>query len=121
MYLIKSITGAIVLVVLAACSNNDQASTQSAEQQLNIDPISKEQSAMTKVQGIGIITAIDINTATVTVDHQAIEAIHWPAMIMAFKVADPAMLNGLMVGQKIEFGLKAKDNDQVISTIKLMK
>ena len=47
---------------------------------------------------------------TVTLAHDQIKALNWPAMVMPFKVADKALLGQMKVGAKIRFQL----NGQVI-------
>lgn len=54
-------------------------------------------------RGTGVITAIDAATGTVTIRHQPIATLGWPAMTMGFKARPPALLKGLKVGQKIGF------------------
>lgn len=41
-----------------------------------------------------------------------------PAMTMGFKVADPALLNGLTVGEKVDFELKIEGESQIIVAVK---
>lgn len=41
-----------------------------------------------------------------------------PAMKMGFKVADPSLLNGLTVGDKVDFELKTKSENQIIVAVK---
>ncbi|HDT3672156.1 TPA: copper-binding protein, partial [Escherichia coli] len=50
--------------------------------------------------------------------HEAIPAINWPAMKMGFKVADPSLLNGLTVGDKVDFELKAEGENYIIIAVK---
>jgi Cu(I)/Ag(I) efflux system protein CusF len=54
-------------------------------------------------KGVGVITEIDTKEGTLTIKHQPIPALGWPAMTMGFHARSPAMLNGLKVGQKIAF------------------
>ncbi len=53
--------------------------------------------------GEGIIEAIDFAHATVTLAHGPIASLAWPAMVMDFRVQDPAWLRTLKPGQKIGF------------------
>ncbi len=69
-------------------------------------------------QAVGVITAIDTKENILTLDHEAIPAIKWPAMTMGFKVADPALLNGLTVGEKVDFELKIEGESQIIIAVK---
>jgi Cu(I)/Ag(I) efflux system protein CusF len=54
-------------------------------------------------KGTGVITEIDAAGGTVTIRHQPIASLGWPAMTMGFKATPPALLKGLKVGQKIGF------------------
>ncbi len=54
-------------------------------------------------KGTGVITEIDAKAGTVTIKHQPIAALGWPAMTMGFKASPPSLLAGLKVGQKIGF------------------
>lgn len=56
--------------------------------------------------GTGVITAIDPKTAKLTIQHEPIPAVGWPAMTMAFKANPPTLLRGLRVGQRIGFDVK---------------
>jgi Cu(I)/Ag(I) efflux system protein CusF len=38
-------------------------------------------------QGVGVVKAIDATRGTITLKHEAIQAIGWPAMTMTFKLA----------------------------------
>jgi Cu(I)/Ag(I) efflux system protein CusF len=54
-------------------------------------------------KGTGVITEIDPKGGTLTIKHEAIKALGWPAMTMSFKAAPASLLKGLKVGQKISF------------------
>ncbi|ATC26732.1 MAG: copper-binding protein [Caulobacter sp.] len=64
--------------------------------------------AAAPVEATGVIRAIDAKAASVTLAHEAIPALKWPAMTMAFKVSDPALLKGMAVGTKVRFQLQGK-------------
>jgi Cu(I)/Ag(I) efflux system protein CusF len=53
--------------------------------------------------GVGVIKAIDAKAGTLTIQHQPIPAVGWPAMTMTFKAKPPALLKGLKVGEAIGF------------------
>ncbi|WP_447737829.1 copper-binding protein [Rhodanobacter soli] len=55
------------------------------------------------VQSVGVVKAIDPAKGTVTLQHEAIAAIGWPAMTMPFKVAPPDLLTHVKVGDKVQF------------------
>ena len=41
--------------------------------------------------------------ATVTIAHDPITSLNWPAMTMDFRATDPALLQPLKPGQKVDF------------------
>lgn len=51
----------------------------------------------------GVVEEIATDPQRLTIAHDAIPNLDMEAMTMVFRVADPAMLDGLTVGQKIEF------------------
>jgi Cu(I)/Ag(I) efflux system membrane fusion protein len=68
--------------------------------------------------GHGRITAVDAASGGLEMRHQPIPAIGWPAMTMPFDVADKAMLNGLKVGQEVDFDLAKEGEDFVVVAIR---
>ena len=61
--------------------------------------------ALANHRGEGSIEAIDFAHATVTLAHGPIASLQWPAMIMDFRVLDPALLRTLKPGQRIAFDI----------------
>lgn len=62
-----------------------------------------------KAKGIGTVTAIDKAAGKITLDHQAIPEVGWPAMTMTFD-AKPAVLGGVAVGDKVAFDVTIRGN-----------
>ena len=60
------------------------------------------------VEGTGVIKKIDAKTGSVTIAHDPIKALNWPAMTMPFKVADKALLAKVKVGAKVRFDLSGQ-------------
>jgi len=69
-------------------------------------------------KGTGLITEIDAKAGTVTIRHQPIASLGWPAMTMGFKATPPSLLIGLKVGQKIGFDAKQGSGLPEITAIK---
>ena len=67
-------------------------------------------------KGVGIVTAIDKATGTITLDHDAIPEAGWPAMTMGFKIA-PALLTNVAVGDKVAFDLKLHEGSGEVTAI----
>lgn len=68
--------------------------------------------------GVGVVRSVDAKAGTVTIAHEPIPALNWPAMTMSFKVAQPKMLEQVSAGNKVEFMLQGKDMSAVITSIK---
>ena len=49
----------------------------------------------------GRVVAVDNANLQVTLEHDAVTELQWPAMTMPFKVADAKLLEGLQPGQSI--------------------
>ena len=60
-----------------------------------------EQAAMVMTKGV--ITRLDEGSGKVGIKHEAIENLKMPAMTMVFRVADPALLKDLKVGDAVRF------------------
>ena len=63
----------------------------------------------------GMVTAIDADAGTITIDHRAVPDIDWPAMTMAFD-ADEALRSKVTVGDAVKFKFRTSDaGDRIIS------
>lgn len=61
-----------------------------------------------QANGRGLIQSLDGERGLVTIVHEPIPALRWPAMTMTFKVRRPAMLRGLKRGLRVEFAVNAR-------------
>jgi len=67
----------------------------------------------------GVVKKVDAAKGTVTLAHEPIKSLKWPAMTMDFRVRDKASLATRKPDQKIEFELiEEKKGSYVISRIK---
>ena len=112
----KIIALVTTIAALSACSKNEASEQKKADAPM--EQMNKESSTATTAQAVGVITAIDTKENILTLDHEAIPAIKWPAMTMGFKVADPALLSGLTVGDKVDFELKADGENYIVIAVK---
>lgn len=68
-------------------------------------------------KGSGTVAAIDAAAGKITLDHGAIPAVGWPAMKMGFS-AKPAVLNGVVVGDKVDFDVTVSGSAGEVTSIK---
>ena len=108
-----AITVATVLAfALAGCGQpQEQSSTTAAPA-----------SAPAPAASTGVYTTTGQVTAvapdSVTISHQPVPALNWPAMTMTFKAPDQAMVAGLQNGAAVEFSFRQQGSDNVLTEIK---
>ncbi len=64
------------------------------------------------VMGQGIVKAIDKSKHLLTIQHQPISALGWPAMTMNFQVQSDVSIDALKENQEIHFMMKKNDKDE---------
>jgi Cu/Ag efflux protein CusF len=67
-------------------------------------PSDAAEAAVEMATGTGTVTALDAEAGTITLAHEAMPEVGWPAMTMAFK-ADPALLAAVKEGDEVAFDL----------------
>ena len=66
-------------------------------------------------KAVGVVKKVDPKAATVTLDHEPVKSMSWPAMTMTFQVKDKAMLDKFSEGKKVEFEFEQRGKDYVIT------
>jgi Cu(I)/Ag(I) efflux system periplasmic protein CusF len=102
---------------LAACGRDD---APSASNMPNM-PASEQEPAggqpAAENRGMGVVQSIDTANGSLTIAHEPIAALGWPAMTMSFKVDKPVLLEGVEAGEHIEFTLRGRDMSAVVTSI----
>jgi Cu(I)/Ag(I) efflux system membrane protein CusA/SilA len=65
----------------------------------------------------GVVTKINLDAGSIELDHEEIVGV-MPPMTMEFFVSDKKVLNGLKVGDKVDFVLRYKDHTETIVELK---
>ncbi len=68
-------------------------------------------------KGKGVITALMIDHGMITLQHEAIDSLGWPDMTMDFITKEGVSLQGLVVGDEVEFELLKSADKYLISAI----
>ena len=68
-------------------------------------------------QGQGTVEAVDLDAATVRMEHEPIASLRWPKMVMDLQAKDAEMLKGLEKGDRVTFDLVQTDKGFVITRI----
>jgi len=64
---------------------------------------------------IGEITSV--SAGVVTIEHQEVPSLGWPAMTMTFKAPDSLSVSGLAPGTHVEFSFHQQGSDNVLIEI----
>ncbi len=67
---------------------------------------------------VGVVKNVDPAKSTVTLDHEPVKSLNWPAMSMGFMVKDKAMLDKLTADKKVEVEFVQQGKDYVITSVK---
>lgn len=69
------------------------------------------------VASTGTVTQVDAAAGTITINHEPIGAISWPAMTMQFTAENPAILQGIAVGDHVSFELKSATETSTVTMV----
>lgn len=95
-----------VTAILALGVAQGAAAQSSPKPMDDMKGMSMPASATKTGKGTGVITELDAKAGAVTIKHQPIASLGWPAMTMNFKATPSSLLKGLKVGQKVGFDAK---------------
>ena len=103
-----------IAVLAAACS-------PPATQEAKTDDMNMTEPAAPAATGpitsTGTVTQVDAAAGTITINHGPIAAISWPAMAMQFTAENPAILQGIAVGDSVSFELKSATETSVVTSV----
>lgn len=71
--------------------------------------------ATKRITGTGVVKSVDVQKGTVTISHEPIKELNWPAMTMGFKVSNPDLLKQATVGKKVEFALEDRGGPTIVA------
>ncbi len=99
------------LTLVVACQRPSPTSTN--------NPTVASQRGVTSAthHGVGVVEAIDIEKRTIKINHEEIKN-YMDAMSMEFHTRNPALLNALKAGDRIEFTLEDAAGIVVVTDIK---
>lgn len=102
------------VIGLAACSQQPVADAETpvdansaaapAPATAKMDDMSTATAEEKSATARGVISAIDAEGGKITIEHEPIASLEWPAMTMGF-AASPALIDQAKVGDRVEFDL----------------
>lgn len=106
----------IVPIALLGAACSPPASQEAKTDDMNMaEPAAP--AAAGPITSTGTVTQVDAAAGTITINHGAIEAVSWPAMTMQFTAENPAILQGIAVGDSVSFELKSATETSVVTSV----
>ena len=106
-------------VTLSACGQDasppSDEPTVATTSEAAMDKMATPAEART-AKGTGVVTAVDAAAGTITLDHEAMSEVEWPAMTMTFS-AKPQVLEGVKVGDKVTFDASIRGSAGEVTAI----
>jgi Cu(I)/Ag(I) efflux system protein CusF len=72
-------------------------------------------------QGVGVVRAIDTRNNRITIAHEPIPALGWPSMTMAFELHSAHLLQGVAVGNRVNFTLVNHNGQPMVSALAVQR
>lgn len=66
----------------------------------------------------GVVKELDPAKGKVTLTHDPVKSLNWPAMTMAFAVKDKALFSKLAVGKKVNVEMTQQGADYIVTAVK---
>lgn len=104
-----------IALLAAACSPPASQEPATSDADMNMEAAATD--AAGPITSTGTVTQIDAAAGAITINHGAIEAVSWPAMTMQFTAENPAILQGLAVGDRVRFELKSAAENTVVVVV----
>lgn len=101
------------LVTLAACGAEEASKRGTTENAATTGAASANAGETHSATG----TVKSIAGSDVTIAHDAVESIGWPAMEMTFTAADAALVNGIKAGDRVSFAFTKGDGATTLTSI----
>lgn len=75
-------------------------------------------SSQTTHMAMGEVKSVDAKGQVVTVAHEPVKTLNWPAMTMGFVVKDKMLMDKLSAGKKVQFEFVQEDGKYVVTSMK---
>ena len=110
-------------IALAACSQQPATETEtpnaaaSAPATAEMNATAPSSAAEKSATARGVITAVDAAGGKITIEHEPIANLGWPAMTMGF-AASPALVGQARIGDRVEFDVTVKGSAGEVTAIR---
>ena len=116
MQLMPLLISAALMVLPMTLTHAQSSMDHSKMDHAKTDKAAKKEGATHKASGV--VKRVDRDKSAVTLAHDPVATLKWPAMTMSFLVKDKATLDKLPAGGKVEFEFVQQGKDYVIIGVK---
>ena len=104
-----------IALLAAACSPPAAEDASKSGDAMNMEASTPDVAG--PITSTGTVTQVDAAAGTITINHGPIDAISWPAMTMQFTAENPAILQGIAVGDQVSFELKSANETSMVTVV----
>jgi len=113
--MIVALSASSFAIAQSAGMNHDKMNMQGMEA---AKPAPDAAAKATLHQATGVVKATDPANGKVTLAHEAVKSLDWPAMTMNFAVKDKSLFDKLVVGKKVDVELMKQGSAYVVTAVK---
>ena len=110
----KSTAKAALFTVLSVVMFNAQANEHQHGEMMNMQPATQQEQV---ISATGVIESIDPASKKITIKHEPIPAVNWPAMTMRFTRVPETKADDIKPGDKVAFTFVQQGNLSVLRDI----
>lgn len=109
----SSIACALALALFAAACDRSGTKAQNGQEASGTGTAAN--GSQSPYSASGTVTAIAGDR--ITISHGPVAGLGWPAMTMTFRAGEPAMLQGIGVGDRVAFEFRQSGNDYPLTSL----
>ncbi|HGW6105589.1 TPA: cation efflux system protein CusF [Citrobacter werkmanii] len=109
---------AVLLSLFSVVIFNAQANEHQHGDMMNMQPAAQQEQ---RISATGVIEAVDMESKKVTIKHDPIPAVNWPAMTMRFTLVADTRADDIKPGDKVAFTFVQQGNISVLRDIHISK
>lgn len=113
----KRFASAVLAIFFASAAGAQMKDMDHKGMEMKMDKGAKKSDSKSH-HALGVVKSVNAEKGTVSIDHEPVASLQWPAMTMSFKAKDKKALQGLKPGQKIEFDFVQQGKEYVITKVK---
>jgi Cu(I)/Ag(I) efflux system protein CusF len=101
------------------CMDMKGMDAQKCKEMMNDKPsMTDNRTPTTTYKATAVVKSVEVADGKVTLAHDAVKSLKWPAMTMAFAVKDKALFDQLATGKKVNVEFKKEGADYVVTAVK---